>query len=242
HYVGDWENHVITADYFGVFSRQLKLLLHAPGNFVGIMSNGTSGEANTWDFMHPGRYPAAHHAKSEMIGTDLAQKLVQSTDNLEWDTEPVLDVRYYEMPIATRKPLEDEVQLARRLLSETIYENLKIINEENIRRIYAREQVLLHEFPDTVLFPVQALKIGKGVIGGLGGEFFAETGLLLKKSSGKSPYFTITFANDYVGYVPPEHEIERGGYETWRCRSSYLEPGAENKIRIAMQLMIRELT
>jgi neutral ceramidase len=36
-------------------------------------------------------------------------------------------------------------------------------------------------------------------------------------------------ANGYFGYVPPEHEIEAGGYETWRCRTSYLN--SESRIR-----------
>src|SRR5690606_30018808 len=53
HYVGDWENGTITADYFGVFARQIQKKLGAGEGFVGMMSNGTSAEANIWDFMNP---------------------------------------------------------------------------------------------------------------------------------------------------------------------------------------------
>ena len=54
-------------------------------------------------------------------------------------------------------------------------------------------------------------------------------------------YFTITLANSYDGYVAPAHEIERGGYETWRARSSYLEIGAENMIKEELLYLLKEI-
>ena len=86
---------------------------------------------------------------------------------------------------------------------------------------------------------MQALKIGDITIGALGGEFFAETGLSLKKKINTDKYFTITMANDYIGYVPPAHEIEKGGYETWRCRSSHIKPDGEAIVRNALFEMAR---
>ena len=74
----------------------------------------------------------------------------------------------------------------------------------------------------------------------MGGEFFAETGLWLKKQNASKNYFTICLANGYDGYVAPAHEIERGGYETWRARSSYLEVDAESKIRNELLELIRK--
>jgi neutral ceramidase len=72
----------------------------------------------------------------------------------------------------------------------------------------------------------------------LGGEFFSETGLNLKKTNSAKPYFTITIANGYVGYVPPKHEIEKGGYETWRCRTSFLAEDAEEIISNELKALI----
>ena len=57
HYVGDWHVDSITADYFGEFSQQISQLLHTDESFIGMMSNGTSGDINIWDFMQPDRYP-----------------------------------------------------------------------------------------------------------------------------------------------------------------------------------------
>lgn len=230
HYVGDWENGTITADYFGEFSKHLKKNIRACDDFVCMMTNGTSGEANIWDFLAPDRYPKEPFAKSALIGMDLAGKVAAALDGLDWQENPALESKYRELTIGVRKPSPEEVAMAKQVASKADFENVKVINEDALKKIYAREQIFLNEYPDTIRFPIQLLRIGPVLIGGLGGEFFAETGLALKSDSGKN-YFTITLANGYVGYVPPAHELERGGYETWRCRTSHLESGAEASIR-----------
>ncbi|TAN17679.1 MAG: hypothetical protein EPN37_06330 [Chitinophagaceae bacterium] len=237
HYAGDWENGTITADYFGVFSEQIKSKLQAPDGFVAMMSNGTSGDANIIDFLEPGRYPSAFFAKSNLIGNDIAGRIADSVKGIEWDMNAPLSVQYTELPVSIRKPTPRELSAAKSVVVETRYDHLAMKesshtgNEDAFRRIYAREQILLNEYPDTILFPVQVFRIGAGIIGGLGGEFFAETGLWLKENNKAKNYFTVCLANGYVGYVPPLHEFELGGYETWRCRSSFLEKDAENIIR-----------
>ena len=238
HYVGDWENGTISADYFGEFARHLQHQLSAGNDFVGIMTNGTSGEVNCWDFLNPDRYPKAHFAKSQRIGSDIAEKVVHSLKDIAWQAHPWLAVQYVEVSVGVRKPSARELETARTIVREADFENL-VVNEQGLREIYAREQVLLHEYPDTVLFPVQAIRIGEGVIGALGGEFFSETGLALKKNAGTPHYFTISMANDSVGYVPPAHELDNGGYETWRCRTSCLEAKAESLIREKLLQLIQ---
>ena len=221
HYVSDWPNGTITADYFGFFSNHISEKLQADDTFVGMMSNGTSGDANIWDFIQPDRYPTEFFKKSELIGTDLAEKVFQSLQNIEWETSPGLAAMYEEISVPVRKPSIQEIEAAKAIIMSTDYEKVEA-NEDGLKKLYAREQVLLNEYPDNVLLPVQVIKIGSGIIGALGGEFFAETGLWLKENISRDKYFTITMANGYFGYVPPAHEIEAGGYETWRCRTSYL--------------------
>ncbi len=230
HYVGDWQNGTISADYFGAFADHLQHQLAAGDEFVGIMSNGTSGEINIWDFLHPDRYPKEHFAKSKMIGNDIAKKVTQSLKDIAWQDDPKLSIQYATIPLGVRKPTPQELAAAKILVSETDFKNLSI-EGKGMQALYAREQIMLNEYPDMLDFPVQAIKIGDGVIGALGGEFFSETGLALKKNTGVPHYFTITMANDYIGYVPPAHELEKGGYETWRCRTSCLEKNAESIIR-----------
>lgn len=238
HYVGDCANGTVTADYFGVFARHLAAFLNAGDEFLAMLSNGTSGEANIWDFLQPDRYPKEEHQKKEVIGKDLAHKLSQALEQVNWTTEAALSGALKFISLGVRKPSTDEVEAAKKIVATTEY---RLINPDAdaMKRIYAREQVLLNEYPDQIEFPVQAVRIGDITIGALGGEFFAETGLNLKKAaSGK--YFTITMANGYIGYVPPAHEIENGGYETWRCRTSFIKPEGEEMVKQQLAEMIKK--
>ncbi|MFA4868012.1 MAG: hypothetical protein WC623_07435 [Pedobacter sp.] len=237
HYVGDCDRGTISADYFGYFSRTIGKLLNADESFVGIMSNGTSGEANIWDFKDPNRYPKGNHEKSELIGMSIAHAVNNSLHQMIWETNPFLDVIYRDINVRSRKPSPAELVRALSIVADTDYEHINL-DQQGYEQIYAREQVLLNDYPDEVSFPIQAFKIGSGIIGALGGEFFAETGLKLKEDAAGKAYFTITMANDYVGYVPPAHELEKGGYETWRCRTSRLAAECEEEIRGVLKQMI----
>jgi neutral ceramidase len=233
HYVGDWENGTISADYFGEFSAGIQRKLDAGNDFVGMMSNGTSGDINIWDFSNPGRYPSGHFEKSKLIGEDIAERVFQSLKHLSWEVNPDLDTRYEELDIATRKPSAEELEQSKKIVAESNYETL-IADEDGLRKIYAREQILLNEYPEAIQFPLQVIKIGTGLIGGLAAEIFAETGLWLKNHSPAERYFSISLANGNCGYVPPSAAFELGGYETWRSRTSYLETNAEMSVRNRM--------
>ncbi|HMR18729.1 MAG TPA: hypothetical protein PKA53_05480 [Sphingobacterium sp.] len=240
HYVGDAARGTISADYFGCFAGRLAEVLSGDDDsFVAMMSNGTSGEINIWDFMDSSRYPTESHQKSVLIGKGLADRVLQDLPNLQWEESPVLAVLYEELPVQLRKPSPQELEVARQIVMDTDYEHITL-DKNGYRQVYAREQVLLAEFPDEQNFYIQSFRIGTGIIGGLGGEFFAETGLALKAAITPKKYFTICLANDYVGYVPPQHEIALGGYETWRCRTSCLEETAEEKIRNVLLKQIKE--
>lgn len=241
HYVGDWKKGTISADYFGTFSDFLKVRLQAGDDFVGMMSNGTSGDVNIWDFEEADQYPQEDHRKSELIGKELVEKVVAVLSEPQWERNPVLAAQYTEIEVAVRKPSAAELKAARELLRNADYEMIHQINQEDLRQIYAREQLLLSAYPDRVAFPVQGIRIGELLIGGLGGEFFSETGTRLKQQAPLGRYFTITMANDYTGYVPPAHEMEKGGYETWRCRTSYLEKAAEELIRNRLLTLMSQL-
>ena len=240
HYVGDWHVDSVTSDYFGEFSRQIHEKLNADDDFIGIMSNGTSGDINIWDFMHPDRFPKENFAKSKLIGGDLAHKVFEELINVQWQKDPEIAVQYEELEIEIRKPSHQELEAAKKSFIDNDFDNLSL-KKDITQRIYNREQLLLNEYPNTSRSPIQAIKIGNLVIGALPGEFFAETGIKLKKSISSSNYFSICLANAYGGYIPPSYEMERGGYETWRARSSFLEPNAEKNIRERLSKLILEL-
>lgn len=239
HYVGDWENGTISADYFGVFANALKKGLEANDRFVGIMSNGTSGDINIWDFLDAMVYPSERFAKSKLIGEDLAARLVEAIPGLEWDDAPDLKVISKELRVPRRMPDAEDLRKAAEILSEGGLEHL-VPDAAGWRKLYAREQLLLASYPSHASVPIQVLKIGKGKIGALPGEIFASTGLKIKKEA-SGPYFTIGLANGNVGYIPPAHELETGGYETWRCRISNLYAKAEEDIRTELVGLIHTI-
>ena len=238
HYVGDWENGTISADYFGRFAAALKEKLDAGPDFVGIMSNGTSGDINIWDFSGQKEFPKGELAKSTKIANDLADKVLEGLEGVQWDQAPYLHSSFANIKAGRRMPDKDELETARGIMATGGLEDLKP-DTQGWRKLYAREQMVLNEFADAAESAVQVLHIGEGKIGALPGEFFAETGLKLKAEV-KCPYFTISLANDNVGYVPPAHEIEKGGYETWRCRISNLLPDAEDLFRKKLLELIHD--
>lgn len=242
HYVGDWENGTISADYFGVFAKAVKENLGADYDFVAMMTNGTSGDINIWDFEDKKNYPTAHFEKSKLIGEDVADKVTEEINkSTGWVKTANLEVKNRSFSLPLRKPDNEELKKALAIVEQSNYENF-VYSDDGLRMAYAREQVLLNEESEEREVPLQGFKIDNLIIGTLPGEFFAETGLALKKENSAEGYFTICLANGNVGYVPPAHEIERGGYETWRCRYSCLVPRAESVIREEMKTMINELT
>ncbi|SEJ73826.1 hypothetical protein SAMN05192553_11084 [Cyclobacterium xiamenense] len=233
HYVGDWDNGTITADYFGAFSEALRQQLGADESFVGMLSNGTSGDVNIWDFRNEKQYPETHFSKSRYIGEALAAKVRAQIDTLRWESDPELSYRYEAVPVNRRLPDNAAIQQAKELVAAADFERL-IPNPEGLPFLYAREQVLLAQFAKVATCPVQLFSIGSGRIGALAGEVFAETGLQIKRAKGGRPYFTIGLANGNLGYLPPARELERGGYETWRCRISNLDGEAEEVLRMKL--------
>jgi neutral ceramidase len=239
HYVGDWDNGTISSDYFGQFSRQIAQKLQAGEDFVGMMSNGTSGNINIWDFMHPKRYPDQKFEKSRLIGGDIAERVCSQLQNAGWDNNPEIAVQYEEVSLNLRKPSSEELAAAERVVMKSNYEGMQI-TDDTLPLLYAREQVLLNDLPDSLQFPIQAIKIGEGIIGGMGGEIFAETGLWLKEKSPSKTYFSISLANGNAGYIPPLDEHSQGGYETWRSRTSKAEIGAEEIIKNKLLTLINK--
>ncbi len=230
HYVGDWNNGTISADYFGFFSAAIKQKLNAGSDFVGILSNGTSGDINIWDFKGESNYPTGNFEKSAFIGWDIAEKVFPAVINIDWEAEPSLQVNYEDVTIGLRKPDAEALENAKRIVASSRYENMEI-DDAGLKSLYAREQVLLNELPDTLDLPIQAIRIGTGIIGGLGAEIFAETGLWLKANAPTQKYFSVGLANANCGYLPPAHEFKMGGYETWRSRTSKMEEKAEEVVK-----------
>jgi hypothetical protein len=227
HYVGGFGPAHVSADYFGYFARGVEELLGARGQeppFVALLSNGTSGDINNIDFRRsdPGLPP---YAQMKVVAADLAAEAVRVARALKPDESITLDAVEERLELAVRRPSHEEVEAANRLLEAAKGRELTKLDE-----IYARETVLLADYPPKVELVLQALRIGDLAVVAIPCEVFVEIGLELKKKSPFRATFVIELANGYNGYLPTVEHHKLGGYETWRARSSYLEVEAAPKI------------
>ena len=224
HYVGG--NAPVSADYFGAFADRVKQLV-APDSkdFVGIMSNGTSGDVNNINFGAPAiKYEPGERIK--VVADHVAKKVAEVYSTIDYKSDATLAAAVKDLQLGVRKPNEKDLARARTILDEN--KDKKVLTER--AAIYARESMLLAKYPDTVPAKVQALRIGDIGIVAIPCEVFTEIGLEIKKTSPLAHTFTIELANGYNGYLPTPAQHALGGYETWRARSSYLEVDASTKV------------
>lgn len=241
HYVADIPPDTISADYFGQIDLQLKVKLKTEESFIGIMSNGTSGDVNTFDFRQEKNYPLGYFEKGKLIADDITTAIILSLKKVSWVTTPVFKIAMTEIVVAARKPSQQLVAKSKTLVKNTDFTALNTTDKASdaFARLYALEIVKLDYYQQNkLLLPLQAIRIGDGTIGTLPGEFFSETGLKLKNQAQCKYYFSISLANAMIGYVPPASQFALGGYETWLCFGSYAAKNAEEKISTALRKLI----
>ncbi len=239
HYVGGTGND-LSADYFGAFAERIGQLLKADNSakpsFVGIMSNGTSGDVNNVNFgltMPPKFQP---FEKLKVVANSVATAALAAHEKAEYRSAVSIVMRQTEIELKVRKPSADDIAAAKERLSKAGEFPYKTMLD-----IYARETLKLAEYPDTVKLKLQAIRIGELGIVAIPAEVFTEIGLEIKRRSPLQPTFTIALANGWNGYLPTPQQHELAGYETWRARSSYLEVGASPKIVETLLKLLNEV-
>jgi neutral ceramidase len=239
--LGNYSTHYagappLSADYFGVFCRRIGELTAATQGppqsppFVGIMSNGTSGDANCLDFVNPPR-----HFDRFTVGEDVARAAHGAYRTIAYHDWVPLVVAEKELEVGVRMPSAEEVAAAKQHLAALPGDTLRTVPD-----VYARETVLLSRLPATRRMKLQAIRIGSLGIVAWPHEVFGGTGLAIKRASPLRPTINIELANGYYGYLPPPDQFPLGGYTTWRARSSCLETEAEPKIAGALLGLLRQ--
>ncbi|RBP41370.1 hypothetical protein DES53_107201 [Roseimicrobium gellanilyticum] len=244
HYVGG--NPAISADYFAAFAHEMAGRLKATDTryqgkpaFVGIMSNGTSGDINNINFASPIRLKRQPGEQIKNVARSVADAAMGAYDNLKWSPTTMLGTSETVLQLGVRKADAAGLAQARQIL-ETVPKD-KDGQWADRKAIYARETVKLADYPDKVPVKLQAYRIGDLSIATIPCETFVEIGLDLKKSTPFTRHFTVSLANGYNGYLPTPEQHKLGGYETWRARSSYLEVDASTKIAEKLKSMLAEL-
>jgi hypothetical protein len=238
HYVGGVPPNSVSGDYFAEFARQMasRLGVEDTKGFLGVMSNGTSGNINNVDYSQPSLPRRGPLEKIRIVAAAVADACYKSYQSIEHRDYVPIRMREAEVELNVRLPSDEDLARAKKLLEEAGPGPYT-----KIEHIYARETLLMAQYPKTVKPRLQAIRLGEVGIASSPCETFVETGLALKKESPLKPTFTVELANGYNGYLPtPEHHA-LGGYETWRARSSYLAADAEPRVRSTLLALLKEV-
>jgi len=231
--LGNYSTHyagapAISADYFGVFAERIKKLVGGGKDFVGIMSNGASGDANCLDFNRPRR-----KFDRFTVGESVAAAAKRAYDKIKFQDWVPIAMAERELELKVRLPGEEELARARKVV-----ESLGERKPQSLAEVYAREAVLLSQMPPTRKLRLQAIRLGELGITAIPNEVFGSTGLYLKKHSPFETTIVIELANGAEGYIAPPAQHKLGGYTTWRARTSCLEVQAEPKIvKVLLELL-----
>ena len=220
----------VSADYYGAFASQLGPLLGATNEspaFVGIMSQGTSGDQHWMDYSQ-----ARRPVNKETYAAELAQIAADAYKRITFKDWVPLSMRQTSIRLATRQPDEKRWVWARATVDKMGDRLAK-----NQPEVYAREQFWLKENP-TRDMRLQAVRVGGLGIAVWPCEVFALHGLQVKAQSPFQPTMNIALANAEEGYILPPELHPLGGYNTWPCRSAMLEPEAGSKMVEALTALL----
>jgi neutral ceramidase len=235
HYVGGVPMGEVSADYFAVFADRIGELLgagrqHPP--FVGIMSNGTSGNINNIDFKGP-RAQVKPYEKMRTVANLIAAEVFKAYQKVEHKPWVRLAAASAELPLKMRVPEAKDIDWAESVLKKA--------KPAHVREVtYARRTLDMRDYPAEIAFPLQAFRIGDLAVASIPAEVFVEIGLEIRKRSDFAHTFTISLANGAYGYLPTPEQQEVGGYETWRG-TNLVETGASPKIVNTLVDLIRKV-
>jgi hypothetical protein len=231
HYFG---SAAVSADYYGRFSEGIGKLIGARDGgpaFVGMMSQGTSGDSHWMDYSKPKKNLTLDEYSETMMRTAAAAfPKIQYHDHVS--------LAMAETKLKLRRRVADEARLAwaRKIVGE-----MGDRIPKNLPEVYAKEQLFIAGEPEREL-KLQALRIGDLGITAIPNEVFAITGLKLKAQSPLQPTFNIELANGGEGYIPPPEQHRLGGYTTWAARTAALVPEAEPRIVEEMLALLEKVS
>lgn len=220
HYFGSTP---VSADYYGRFAAALAKRVGAEKvdpPFVGMMSQGTSGDQMWMDYGRPQNSPGI-----DRYAEEVAEVASEAYKRIEYRESAHLSMSEAKLKLRRRTPDEARLAWARRMIDEMKGREVA----KTIPEVYALEAVFLHDEPEREL-KLQAIGIGDLGITAIPDEVFALTGLKLKAFSPFPATMNIELANGSEGYIPPPEQHALGGYTTWPARTAGLEVEAEPKI------------
>jgi len=206
----------VSADYFGRFAAALAKRIGAEAvdpPFVGIMSQGTSGDQMWMDYGGPKKDPGL-----DAYAADVTQVAHQAYQTIIYHDLVPLAMAETTLELGRRVPDEARLAWARAIVArmkERDADGDKNKDHALVPRsqpeVYAKEALFLHEEPQRTL-KLQAIRIGDLGITAIPNEVFAITGLKIKAQSPFDTTMNIELANGAEGYIPPPEQHALGGY------------------------------
>ena len=225
----------VSADYYGRFANGIAQRL-APNDdaFVGIMSQGTSGDLWWGDYSVPKDKKPFNNI--DQFVSSLIDRAVESAKEITFASDVSIAMAEKRLTFRRRTPDAHRLKWAQRM-NKLRGDRLPKDRPE----VYALQSVHLHENPtDEVV--LQAIRIGDVAICGMPNEVYALTGLKLKQQSPLKKTFNISLANGACGYIPPPEQHALGGYTTWPATTAGLEVQAEPKIVATVLDLLEEVS
>lgn len=240
HYVGGVRTGDVSADYFGCFAELIGERLGAAGQsppFVGMLSNGTSGDVNNIDFAQKNAKKYEPYEKMQEVADKISRRVYEVHQEIKFHDWVPLGAAATQLRLKVRKPTADMLKHFEQLSAGG---NASARAQHRREQIYAERISMLQEAPDEISIPLQALRIGDLGIAAIPFETFTETGLQLKSESPFGQTFTIELANGSYGYLPTPEQHRLGGYETW-LGTNYVEKQASAKIVDTVLELLRDV-
>jgi neutral ceramidase len=236
HYVGGVPTGGVSADYFGEFARLIeKRIGNGNKDFVGIMSNGTSGDINNYNFVNP-RPSKKPFKQMRLVAKYVADAVVAAHRDVRFNGRIPLSMQQREVSVAYRSTTPEQLAAARKVLADTDSSRKHLWSKS-----YAHWILALSERPPTEKILIQAIRVGEIGIASMPFEAFVEIGLDIRQASPLKTTFTIELANGHNGYLPTPKQIEWGGYETW-TGSSWHVPATSVELTSALTAMLEDLS
>jgi len=227
HYVGGVPKDHISADYFAVFADRIQELIKADRQdppFVGIMSNGTSGDVNNINFGAPAEKHEPY-AKMRIVANDVANEVLKVYNTIQYKDWVPLRAAQSELNLKVRKPDSEMLAYAQKVLAKPESET----PVHRLEKTYAERTLQMDKWPENIDVIMQTFRIGDLGVAAIPFEVFTEIGLEIKAKSPFKTSFTIELANGSYGYLPSPEQHLLGGYETW-LGTNKVEKEASRKI------------
>src|SRR5207244_446872 len=125
HYVGGVQP--LSADYFGAFAERIGELLKVDKTdppFVGILSNGTSGDINNVNFSGPGPGKRAEYEQIRVVSDSVARAAYAAYQKVAHRDWVSLAMAEKEIELGVRRPSADDLTRAREILAAAKGPNL----------------------------------------------------------------------------------------------------------------------